>query len=273
MSANAELKRVEEWAWMRGFSSLYQKESRAWWSTRRWWINGLLWLAVAAGLVSVFVFLLPALSAAAGQTNIVEEAGGLLVLGLKAFFSMASLAISIGVIILCQDLIIGEKQTGLTEVLLTRPVQRKAYVLAKLSASLVAILPLLVALPGAAAYGLISMAVGSPLPLPPFLAGVGILALHSLFYLTLTLMLGVILGSRSAIPGIPLGILLTGFLLSSLLRPLWAVTPWLLPGFAEAIAAGAPVPPGFLWPPLITTGLWCVAFIFAALIKFERAEF
>jgi len=64
-------------------------------------------------------------------------------MGLHTFYSLGTLAITIGVIVLCQDLIIGEKQTGLTEYLLANPVQRKAYVLAKLCASLVAVFLLL----------------------------------------------------------------------------------------------------------------------------------
>ena len=272
MDANGELKRVKEWAWMRGFANLYKRESRAWWSTRRWWINGLLWTGLVAGLVAAWVFVMPSLFAAAGNTTL-ADVGGPLVMGLKMFFSVGGgMAIAIGLIVLCQDLIIGEKQTGLTEWLLANPVQRKAYVLAKLCASLVAVLLLLIVLPGAAAYGVLSLGNGGPLPLLPFLAGMGILALHCLFYLTLTLMLGTFLSSRSAVMGLPLGILLTGLFLSGMLKPLLYVSPWLLPQFAEAIAGGVPVPVGLLWPPLLTTALWCLVFTCAAIIKFERTE-
>jgi len=211
--------------------------------------------------------------ATVGQTTIVADNGGLVKMGLKAFFDMGTMAITIGVIILCQDLIIGEKQTGLTEYLLANPVQRKAYVLAKLCASLVAVLLLLVALPGAAAYAVISLGVGGPIPLQPFLTGMGILVLHSLFYLTLTLMLGVFFSSRSPILGIPLGILFIGWILAGMLKPLMYIGPWVLRGFAEAIAGSLPVPPGLLWPPLLATALWCVVLTSAALIKFERMEF
>ena len=273
MNANLELKRVKEWGWMRGFANLYRKESRAWWSTKRWWINGLLWTVLVAGWVAVWVFIMPSLYAAAGST-VMTDLGGPLVMGLKMFFTIAGgTLIAVGLIVLCQDLIIGEKQSGLTEWMLANPVQRKAYLLAKLCASLVAILLLLIVLPGAAAYGVLSLATGGPLALQPFLEGMGILVLHSLFYLTLTLMLGTFFGSRSAILGIPLGILLTGMFFSGILKPLLYVSPWLLPQFAEAVAGGVPVPAGLLWPPLLATGLWCLVFTCAALIKFERSEF
>jgi ABC-type transport system involved in multi-copper enzyme maturation permease subunit len=273
MDAKNELKHVKEWAWMRGFTALYDKESLAWWSTHRWWINGLLWPGLVVGIMAIFMFLFPAMLAANGQTTVVADNGGLVKMGLKAFFDLGTMAITVGTIILCQDMIIGEKQTGMTEYLLANPVQRKAYVLAKLCASLVAVLLLLVALPGAAAYAVISLGVGGPIPLQPFLAGMGILGLHSLFYLTMTLMLGVFFNSRSPILGIPLGIFFIGWILAGMLKPLMYIGPWMLRGYAEAIAGSLPLPPGLLWPPLLATVLWCAVFTFAALIKFERMEF
>jgi ABC-type transport system involved in multi-copper enzyme maturation permease subunit len=272
MNTNVELNRVREWAWMRGFTNLYRKESRAWWSTRRWWINGLLWTGLSVGLVAVWLFLIPPLYTAAGVTTI-EDAGGPVLLGLKMLFNLGGgMAIAIGVIVLCLDLIIGEKQAGLTEWLLAKPVKRKAYVLAKLCASLVAILVLLIALPGAATYGVFWLGAGEPLPPLPFLAALGMLALHSLFYLTLVLMLGTFHGSRSAILGIGLGFLLLGFFFGGMLQPLLTITPWLLPQFAELIAGNQIIPPGLLLPPLFATALWCVVFTSVAIIKFERTE-
>jgi len=273
MSANIELKRVREWAWMRGFANLYQKDSRAWWSTRRWWINGLLWLGVLVGLVAVMVIVLPAGFERAGDTTTLAAAGGLMAMGLKGFFGMGTMAIAIGVIILCQDLIIEEKQTGLAEWLLAKPVQRRAYVLAKLCSSLVAVLLLVIALPAAAVYGVLALSTGESLPLPPYLVGIGIVILHSLFYLTLTLMLGAFFSSRSPVLGIPLAILLIGFLFAGQLQPLLPFSPWLLPALAELIAGNQAVPFALLWPPLLATVLWCVVFTCAALIKFERTEF
>jgi ABC-type transport system involved in multi-copper enzyme maturation permease subunit len=272
MDANLELKRVKEWAWMRGFANLYKKESRAWWSTKRWWINGLLWQVLTVLCMLLMVFILPALSAATGDMTMMEQLGGLVKMGTQGFFEVAAMVITIGLIVLCQDLVIGEKQSGLTEWLLANPVQRKAYVLAKLCAMVLAILLLLVALPGITAYVLISLGAGGPLPLQPYLAGMAIFILHSLFYLILTLMLGVFCGSRSAILGISIGIFFFGLLFAGFLQPLLYVSPWILPKYSSAIAASQ-VPPGSLWPPIIATALWCVVFTCAAVIKFERTEF
>src|SRR5512137_2857107 len=99
MDANAELKRVKEWAWMRGFANLYQKESRAWWSTKRWWINGLLWLGLVVGMLVAMLFIVPAFLAGLGQTTVVADNGGMVKMGLHTFYSLGTLAITIGVII------------------------------------------------------------------------------------------------------------------------------------------------------------------------------
>lgn len=276
MAANTELRRAIEWTWLRGFANLSRKESQAWWGTRRWWINALLWTGMLGGLVGLMLFMLPPVAVATGDPN-VEAAGGPLAFGLEmgrtAYFELGTLAIAIGVIILCQDLIVDEKQTGLTEWLLAKPVQRRAYVLAKLGASLVAAILLLIALPSAAAYGLFSLRAGELFPLQPFLAGVGIVAVHSLFYLTLTLMLGAFFASRPPILGIALGVLLGGSMLAGLLKPLLYVTPWMLAKMAALVAGSQPVPNGLLWPPVAATLLWCLVFVILALAKFEKTEF
>ncbi|MCD6345659.1 MAG: hypothetical protein J7M17_08695, partial [Anaerolineae bacterium] len=56
MAANLELERVNEWAGLRGFSNLFRKENEAWWGTRRWWINALLWTVLLGGLTAIMLF-------------------------------------------------------------------------------------------------------------------------------------------------------------------------------------------------------------------------
>ena len=53
MAANLELVRANEWGGLRGFANLYRKEHRAWWDTRRWWINAILWTVLLGGLTAI----------------------------------------------------------------------------------------------------------------------------------------------------------------------------------------------------------------------------
>lgn len=276
MSANTELRRVNEWSPLRGFTNLLRKENRLWWGTRRWWVNALIWTGMLGGLVAIMLFMLPGVAQANGDPN-VAEAGGPVAFGLEmgrtVFFEMGAMAIALGIIVLTQDLIVDEKQSGLTEWVLSKPVSRRAYILAKLSASLVAVLLLLIALPAGVSYGLLSLRLGAPFPALPYLGGLAILSVHSLFYLTLMIMLGAFFNSRPPILAAALGMLLGGSFAAGILQPLVYVTPWVMGKTASLVAAGQPVPNNLLWAPLIASLLWSLAFVVLSALIFERAEF
>ena len=276
MAANLELQRVNEWSGLRGFSNLFQKENRAWWSTRRWWINAILWPGMLGGLVVLMMFVVPALAEQSGDPGVATAGGPLpfaMQMGRTVFFEMGTMVLAIGMIVICQDLIADEKQSGVTEWLLSKPIARRSYILAKLMATLVAMLPLLIILPAILTYFLFFIRSGQFFPLLSFISGVGLMVLHSLFYLTLTLMLGTLYGSRAPILGIALGILLGGNFISSLLPSLAYITPWMLAKVASLVADSQVVPAGLLWGPLAATGLWSLIFTLVALAKFEKVEF
>jgi ABC-2 type transport system permease protein len=276
MSANLDLQKVNEWEGLRGFSNLFSKENGAWWGTRRWWINALLWTVLLVGLTAIMLF---APNEEANEATVAEitQAGGLdayiLSIGLTVFFEFGVPILAIGTVILAQDLIIGEKQSGVAEWLLSKPVTRRAYVLAKVFANAPPLLVLLVGLPSILVYGTLSLRIGALFPMVPFLSAVGTMTLHTIFYLTLTLMLGTIFNNRAPILGIALASVLGGGLLGGFIRPLFYVTPWMLPKLAWLTATGQAISPDMAIASLIATALWSVMFIFVALAKFEKMEF
>ena len=276
MSANLNLQKVNEWERLRGFSNLFRKENRAWWGTRRWWINTLLWTTLLCGLTAILLFA-PSEEANEASAAEIAQAGGLtayiLSLGISVFFEFGGPMLAIGTVILAQDLIIGEKQSGVAEWLLSKPVVRRSYVLAKLAANALSVLVLLVGLPSALLYGMLSLRIGALYPLVPFLSAIGIMAVHTLLYLTLTLMLGTIFNNRAPILGIALGSVLGGGLLGGFIKPLFYVTPWMLPKFAWLTATGQAISADMGIASLVATVLWIVAFVFMALAKFEEMEF
>ena len=275
MAANLELVRVNERNGLRGFSNLFRKENRAWWGTRRWWINALLWTGLLCGLMAIMLFV-PSEEVKEATEAEIAQAGGLLayilLLGLNVFFQFGVPVLAIGTVILAQDLIIGEKQSGVAEWLLSKPVTRRAYVLAKLAANALGVFALLVGLPSVVAYGMLSLRMGAPFPLMPFLSAVGIVTVHTLFYLTLTLMLGTIFNNRGPILGIALGSVLGGGMLAGFIKPLFYVTPWMLPKVALLTATGQAISAEMGIASLVATALWSVVFIFVAFAKFEKME-
>lgn len=270
-----EVRPIEEWSRLRGFANLFHKESRAWWGTRRWWLNALIWPGVINGLMANMLFV-PTIASLASPAE-VERAGGLTgylaQMGAGVLFEFGAVVLAIGVIVLIQDAILGERQSGLMEWLLSQPVTRPAYLLAKLAASSLAALVLLVGLPASLGYGLLSIRIGAAFPAWPFLMGVGAMILHTLFYLTLTLALGTIFNSRAPILGLGLGSALGGALLGSLFKPLLYITPWMLPKLAALLANNQALPSPMLWAPLAAALIWSMVFIGAALLRLERMEF
>jgi ABC-2 type transport system permease protein len=249
-----------------GFRVLLRKENRTWWGGRRWLVQALFWLFVINGLVAMVLFVIPNTLPAEGDSAFGED---LLFTAVQGFFSVGSVALGIGVIVLAQDAILGEKQSGTAEWLLSKPVSRAAFLLAKLVAHTLGAVVILILLQSLVAYLLLSTA-GSLSPLA-FLAGVGVLTVHTLFYLALTLMMGVLSENRGLILGVPLGFLLAGSLLSTF-KPLLIATPWGLGSLETAVALATDVP-AILWLPLVATVGWTVAFVFVAIWRFERVEF
>jgi len=275
MASKLNVQPVTEWSAVRGFANLLRKENRAWWGTRRWWINALLWSGLIGGLMANMLFV-PTIASLASEAEI-EQAGGLTAyisqMGAGVLFEFGAVVLAISVVVLIQDSILGERQSGLTAWLLSQPVARRAYLFAKLAANGLAILVLLVGLPAVLGYGLLSIRLGVAFPILSFLVGVGVLALHTLFYLALTLALGTIFNSRAPILGVGLGSALGGGMLGSLFQPLLYVTPWMLPKVAALLANHQVVPAAMLWPPLAAALLWSVLFVCMAQIRLERMEF
>ena len=59
MAANSELQRVGLSGWRTGLANLLGKENRAWWASRRWLVQSVLWTVIVNGLLTLMVFAVP----------------------------------------------------------------------------------------------------------------------------------------------------------------------------------------------------------------------
>lgn len=250
----------------RGFGPLFGKENRAWWGTRRWLVQAVLWLVIVNGLLAMVLFAMPrVMPTEQAPANTTELA----LSGLQAFFGAGGMALAIGVIVLAQDTVIGEKQSGTAEWILSKPVSRYAFWLSKLAAHAIGALLILILLQGLVAY--LQLATIERLEPLAFLGGLSILTLHTLFYLVLALLMGVLADSRSLVLAVALGTLLAGSLLVRF-EPLLYVSPWGLSNVAVAVAAGLALPAELYLPIAVTAG-WCMLFAAVALWRVRRLEF
>jgi ABC-2 type transport system permease protein len=250
-------------SWAKGFHILLRKELRAWWGTRRWQVQGLIWTLGLNGLLFVALFILPEMMRAQG-----ENPGDPLVVGGQMFFALGMMAVSVGAIVLTQGDVLDEREAGTAAWILSKPVPRSAFLLSKLASNVVSVMLLMVLLPALLAFLQFSIVVGGGFSPGAFLGGLGLMTLHVLFYLTLTLMLGVLLKNRGVLLGVSLGVLLGGMLLRSL-WPLSLVMPWVLPDLAGRALAGEAL--GLALPVIVTAG-WALLFVGAAVLRFESLE-
>ena len=121
--------------WRMGLANMLAKEIAAWWRTRRWWVQCLVALLLLNGTM--------ALNLRDGQR--VDNAG-------LNFLMIAALCVPIAAISLAQDSILGERHSGTAAWVLSKPLRRPAFILAKLIAHGLGLLVAWVVLPGAIAY-------------------------------------------------------------------------------------------------------------------------
>ena len=263
-SAASALLPVQQRSYLRGFGNLLRKETWQWWGTRTWWVHALIWL----GIINAFITLI-ALAENGGP-----EFQGMPIhqLASAIFFQISLTTIGIGAVVMAQGAIIGEKQLGTAAWVLSKPVSRTAFVLAKLVGHTVGFVVLAIALPALVFYGQSVLLWDHVPPLVPFLLADLLTLLNLLFFLALTLMLGTLFGTRGPVAALALGFLLAGQPIRSIVPGLAQVTPWMLPDLASALVLGQPVGAN-AYLPIAGTALGAIVFVGVALWRFGREEF
>ncbi|MBZ0294308.1 MAG: ABC transporter permease [Anaerolineae bacterium] len=251
-----------------GFRPLFAKETRKWWGTNRWWVQALLWLVLLNGVLAMTLFVLPGLTTPEGEAVMSDtpfEAG------MQVFFGLSAMALAIGVAILTQDEIIGEKEAGTAAWVLSKPISRSAFILSKVTAHAISVTVLMILLPVTGAYILFTFSGAGEVLLINYVIAAALILLHTLFYLMLTLMMGVLATSRGIVLGVSLGFFLIGQLVAGFLPVLDFVTPWLLPNIAVGVGLGGIVPEWTFLPVLASLG-WILVFLFITIRQFKRTE-
>jgi len=263
-SGNSAFELVNERGWRRGLGNMLRNELSRWWKTRMWWIQCLIWGGMMGLLLGAVLF---------------SELGPLPseeVVMLYGIF--AGLFPAIGLIIIVQGAVVGEKKDGTAAWVLSKPVTRPAFMLSKVIANSLGMLATMVVLPGVIAYALHAAAVDTPWTLPGFLAAQGVIFLSNFFFLSLTLMLGTFFSGRGPVIGIPLALLLMQQNLVVLLPALRYVLPWnLVVPVGQQVDA---VVPNLLMgtqnysPMLIlVVALESILFVLIGMWRFSREEF
>ncbi|MFI5417291.1 MAG: ABC transporter permease [Candidatus Lutacidiplasmatales archaeon] len=246
-----------------GLGNKTREENARWWNTRAWLIQAMLWLALIDGIATIALI----------QTRHTEP--GFTLNGfMSVYMGLMGWFVAFGVIILTQSDVIGEKQSGTAEWVLSSPLSRESFILSKLIVNLVWLVAILVVLQGVV-FNLVLGALGTgTIAWSSLLAGLGLQALYLAFWLTLVLMLGTFFRNRNAVIGVPLILVFLQTLIPSIVGGAgsWVslLLPQRIPDYAIDLVLGKPLPS--LAPILIVTGA-ILAFVLLAILRFNREEF
>ena len=281
MASNTALIAVKDRGWLDGFGPLWRKECHSWWGSWRWLVTTLVWIAIIDGMLATVVLLPKAGVAGADQAASRTEVGNTEEspeqTALMIYFVFAGIVAAYGLVVFGHETLIDERKMGTAAWVLSKPVSRTAFLLARLSADALGVLTTMVLVQGLVAYWVYKAATGIWLPIPGFMAGLALVYLYLVFVLALTLMLGTLFHSRVPVIGVAMATVSSGFV-PIFLPWLATVMPSTLvlslgsgrPSLAEALAQGHP--PSTLGP-IIVTGLLVILFIAVAVVRFQREEF
>jgi ABC-2 type transport system permease protein len=265
MASVDDLRLVDHQKWIPGFTNLLLKENRSWWRTRKWWVNILAWTVIINGFLAMMLWVVPATDPE--EIIAADEA-------MQIFFTIFGAFATIGVIVIAQGTIVGEKQTGTAEWVMSNPVSSAAFILSKLFGNATGIFVIIVLLQSLLFYGQLSLRGGELLPIGPVVAATALISLALVFFLTLTIMLGAIFGSRGPVVGIALAIFIGQDIAAGLLGEWIPWFPKILPQrlyeFATGAVAGQPLPST---TPLIVAAVLSVLFVMIAIWRFGREEY
>jgi ABC-2 type transport system permease protein len=264
MSGNSAFELVKERGWRRGLGGMLGSELTRWWKTRTWWVQCLIWVGLVGFMLSAILFSSP-------KPPPADE-----VAVLYAIF--AGLFPAVGVVIIMQGTVVGEKKSGTAAWVLSKPVTRPAFMLSKVIANSLGVLATMVVLPGVVAYALTAVVTGESWNLPGFLSAMGVIFLSHFFFLSLTLMLGTFFSSRGPVIGIALALLFLQQNLVGWLPILGKVLPWkLVIPVGEQLDAVAPclLVGSHNYSPLliVVVALESLMFLGIGLWRFSREEF
>jgi ABC-2 type transport system permease protein len=118
-------------------------------------VQAIIWTAILIGILATILFT---------QTDDggLDMFGGRWTMGITIFFAVGGIALAIGAVIMGQEEVLDEKQSGTAAWILSKPVSRTAFIMAKIAANAIGILIILILLGRAGVYPALDLA-GQPL--------------------------------------------------------------------------------------------------------------
>ena len=273
MSGNSAFSLEEQTGWQAGLQNQLSAEFRRWWKTRTWWVQSLIWISV------IDLILITVLSATQSSSEMAMPTSELIML----YGVFGGMFTAVGVVIVMQDVVVGEKVSGTAAWVLSKPISRPAFILAKLIANTASIAVTYILLPGIFAYLILNFGARAQLSPLNFLGGMAALLLFNLYFLALTLMLGAFFNHRGPVIGIPLAVILgqqfimgMAIKISPVLVDYMPYNLVLPPQTSNALTVTGHIMLGTTpdsWMPVYSSLVAILLFVLIAIWRFRREEF
>ncbi|UYP45239.1 hypothetical protein NEF87_001524 [Candidatus Lokiarchaeum ossiferum] len=256
MATNEVLTRVNDPEWLRGFDNLVKSDIPSWFRTMKWWAQ-FLWVFFMTNVIISFTFI-----------------GGEFDIAVMLFTVFQGLYPVFGILIAMQGTMIGEKNSGTAAWVLSKPVSRTGFILAKFVNNTLASTLFIIILPGIIGYLEITLMAGLEISFFGFILGNCLLWLHMMFFLTMSLLVGTIFNNRRAVLIVGITFFVIEMLLQGMVPADLMVSTLAFPSpnisLAEALITGQSV--FSIWPILIAI-VSCVVFVILAIWRFKQEEF
>ena len=256
MAINKALTQIKEPEWRRGFNNLVVSDIPSWFRTMKWWAQ-FLWIFFMTNVILLFNFI-------DGDPEI----------GLMYFTTFQGIYPTFGILIVMQGAMIGEKRSGTAAWVLSKPVSRTGFILAKLVTNTLASTLFIIILPGIIGYIEITLIAGVEVSFLRFMLGNCALWLHMMFFLTMSLLVGTLFNNRRAVLIVGITFFVLELLMQGFLPPELMVSTIAFPSpdisISEALMIGVPIIS--IWPIIITI-VCCIIFVLLAIWRFKREEF
>ncbi|MFW9794328.1 MAG: hypothetical protein ACFFEE_08500 [Candidatus Thorarchaeota archaeon] len=247
MSSQSMFEPVTETGWRMGFNALMKKELKTWFGTNAWWQQTILW-----SLILVMF----------GSATITDPDAGVLI-----FYFMAMIFPAIAIIIISQERILEEKRSGSAAWVLSKPVSRTAFIIAKLIPSALGFCLSMILIPGLLFY-VVAILMGAMLQFGTFMLTLIPLMLWHIFLSWLTMCLATFFEKEGPVMAVPFPFLFIGPTLAQ--NPTYGpYGPWGLLMSSINLINGEAYP---IYPVVITVVILLVLAI-VAVIRFQRHEF
>ena len=259
MTEQEEFILVEEYGWRMGLANMVRKEFIAWFGSSTWWKQALIWSVVLSFIV---------VGGAVAEPE----------LGLVMFVLMGSIFMTIATIIASQEFILEEKRTGSAAWVLSKPLSRTAFIVAKLFPNAINLVVSLVFIPGAVVFTSMFLISGGTTPFTFFL-GLVPLALWVIFLQFFTICLGTFFDKEGEVMGPPFFLMLLLYQLGPM-QYIGELSPFGLWILAQIYIGGLSSPMTFNPSPALPIGTTMLATVFIIAIltlisiwRFNREEF